>query len=147
MKSKIRKLAKSALFTLYFFILAVIAATIDISLGNEEVMIVSAIVVIPHYIPSLALSARRLHDIGRSGWWQLLGIIPLVQLVLLFFWCKPSSPGENRFGPNPHSDTGSPQSATDPLGQIEKLSALRDTGAIDEDEFQQLKAEAISKSL
>jgi len=42
-------------------------------------------------IPSLAVGARRLHDTGRSGWLQLLAIIPLVGfVVLLYFWAQPS---------------------------------------------------------
>ena len=46
-------------------------------------------------IPGLAVAVRRLHDIGRSGWWILF---PLVNLVFL---CLDSQPGENEFGPNP----------------------------------------------
>jgi len=37
-------------------------------------------------LPSLAVSARRLHDIGRSGWWQLIALIPLVGLIVLIYW-------------------------------------------------------------
>jgi len=55
-------------------------------------------------VPSLALGARRLHDTGRSGWWQLIGIIPLVGvIVLIIFAVQDSQPGENQFGPNPKS--------------------------------------------
>jgi uncharacterized membrane protein YhaH (DUF805 family) len=56
-------------------------------------------------IPSVALAIRRLHDIGKSGWWILLGIIPVVNIigifVLLYFFIKDSQPGENQFGSNP----------------------------------------------
>ena len=38
-------------------------------------------------LPCLAVSSRRLHDIGRSGWWQLIGFIPLIGWVLLIYWC------------------------------------------------------------
>lgn len=55
-------------------------------------------------LPCLALGARRLHDTGRSGWWQLIGIIPLVGIiVLIVFAVQDSQPGENQFGPNPKS--------------------------------------------
>ena len=37
-------------------------------------------------LPSLAVSARRLHDIGRSGWWQLIALIPLIGLIVLIYW-------------------------------------------------------------
>jgi len=55
-------------------------------------------------VPSLAVGARRLHDTGRSGWWQLIGIIPLVGvIVLIVFAVQDSQLGENQFGPNPKS--------------------------------------------
>ena len=53
-------------------------------------------------VPSLAVGARRLHDTDRSGWWQLIVLIPLVGfIVLIVFWAADSKPGENRFGANP----------------------------------------------
>nr|WP_010105424.1 DUF805 domain-containing protein [Verminephrobacter aporrectodeae] len=46
-------------------------------------------------LPDLAVGARRLHDIDRSGWWLLLQVIPLGFLVLLYWWVQPSKePGE-----------------------------------------------------
>lgn len=51
-------------------------------------------------IPSCAVGARRLHDIGRSGWWQLLWFIPVIGwMVILFFLCKNTSPQNNKWGP------------------------------------------------
>jgi uncharacterized membrane protein YhaH (DUF805 family) len=52
-------------------------------------------------LPSLAVGARRLHDTGKSGWWLLLGLIPLVGLILIIFWVMDSNPGDNQYGPNP----------------------------------------------
>ncbi len=53
-------------------------------------------------IPSLALSIRRLHDIGKSAWWLLISLIPLVGgIILLVFTCKDSEPGANQWGPSP----------------------------------------------
>ena len=52
-------------------------------------------------VPSLAAGTRRLHDIGKSGWWLLLGLIPLVNLVLLYFMVQPSEPESNAYGPPP----------------------------------------------
>ncbi len=46
-------------------------------------------------IPGIAVAVRRMHDIGRSGWWIIL---PFVNLVFL---CLDSQPGENEYGPNP----------------------------------------------
>ena len=53
-------------------------------------------------LPSLAVGARRLHDTGRSGWWLLIGLIPLIgTIILLMYLVQDSQPGENQHGPNP----------------------------------------------
>jgi uncharacterized membrane protein YhaH (DUF805 family) len=52
-------------------------------------------------LPSVAVSVRRLHDIGASGWWLLIAFIPLAGMALLAMYLIDSSPGPNRFGPNP----------------------------------------------
>ena len=53
-------------------------------------------------IPGLAVFFRRLHDIGKSGWWWLLAFIPFIGwIVLLVFCCLDSQPGDNQYGPNP----------------------------------------------
>ena len=53
-------------------------------------------------LPGIAVSVRRLHDTGRSGWWMLIALITVVgAIVLLVFMCLDSPPGENRFGANP----------------------------------------------
>ncbi len=51
-------------------------------------------------LPSLAVGARRLHDIGKSGWWQLLCLIPIIGFIILviFFATKPEA-GSNQYGP------------------------------------------------
>ena len=53
-------------------------------------------------IPSLAIATRRLHDIGYSGWYLLLLLIPIVgAIILLIFMIRGSQPGDNQFGPEP----------------------------------------------
>lgn len=53
-------------------------------------------------VPSIALTFRRLHDLDRSAWWVLLGLIPVIgTLVLLFWYVQRGTPGDNRFGPDP----------------------------------------------
>ena len=53
-------------------------------------------------IPSIAVSVRRLHDTDRSGWWILIGIIPLIgALILLVFYCLDGDVGDNYHGPDP----------------------------------------------
>ena len=54
------------------------------------------------FIPGFAVTVRRLHDTGKSGWWLLIFLVPLVGvIVFLVFMVKDSQPGENRYGPNP----------------------------------------------
>jgi uncharacterized membrane protein YhaH (DUF805 family) len=53
-------------------------------------------------IPTLALTVRRLHDIDRTGWWILIGLVPLIGgIVLLVFALLDGTPGSNQYGPNP----------------------------------------------
>ena len=53
-------------------------------------------------VPSIAISARRLHDIGLSGLWLLLSFVPFLGgIALLELYCIDSQPGPNQFGPNP----------------------------------------------
>ena len=53
-------------------------------------------------VPGVAVSVRRLHDIGKSGWYILLAIIPCVgAIILLIFDLTPGDPGDNEYGPDP----------------------------------------------
>ena len=57
-------------------------------------------------IPGIAICVRRLHDIGKSGWYYLIGLIPLVGGIILIVWfCKDSTP-DNQWGPNPKGYRG-----------------------------------------
>ena len=52
-------------------------------------------------VPSLAICVRRLHDVGKSGWWYLWILLPIVgTIILLVQFCKDSTP-DNQWGPNP----------------------------------------------
>jgi len=53
-------------------------------------------------VPSIAVGARRLHDIGKSGWLQLLWLIPVIGWALLIYWAaQPGQPGSNQYGSPP----------------------------------------------
>jgi len=149
-------------FSQAFFIMLVVAMVIDQTLGdttrNEPAGLFTAIVYLAHLLPAIAITVRRLHDTDRSGWWILAGFVPLIgQIALLVFMCSPSTPLANRFGsnfadnatakltPNQHGIAPSNATAAAPLDQLEKIASLRASGAIDEDEFKQLKANVISR--
>ncbi|PTA67876.1 DUF805 domain-containing protein [Deinococcus arcticus] len=64
------------------------------------------------FLPSLAVSVRRLHDTGKSGWWYLLNLIPFGSIVILVFMVLDSEPRANKWGPNPKGlDTGAAPAA------------------------------------
>lgn len=149
-------------FTLGLFIMLLVAIVIDQMVGDttgdESAGLFTAIVYFSHLLPAIAVTVRRLHDTDRSGWWILAGLVPLIgQIALLVFLCLPSTPSESHSGsnfadiasarpsPNPHSIAPANSSATAPLDQLEKIASLRASGALDEDEFKQLKANVISR--
>lgn len=63
-------------------------------------------------VPSIAVTVRRLHDSGKTGWLYLLNLIPLGSLVVLVFCVMDSEPGTNKWGPNPKgAEAGTPAAA------------------------------------
>ena len=58
------------------------------------------------FLPGLAMVVRRLHDTGRSGWYYLFILIPLVGTILLIIWLCSDSTEDNQWGPNPKGSTG-----------------------------------------
>lgn len=65
--------------------------------------ILQGIVSLAFLLPSLGVAVRRLHDINKSGWWLLLGLIPVVGAIILIVWyCQPSDPRPNAYGEEPY---------------------------------------------
>lgn len=96
-------------FVLFNFLAVVACAILDGILGStfegQNVGIITLIYELFVLIPAIAVSVRRLHDIGRTGWWILISIIPLVGVIVLFiFHVTDSEPGTNQYGPNPKID-------------------------------------------
>ena len=64
--------------------------------------------------PTTSAAVRRLHDIGRSGWWYLIGMVPIIgEVFLIVYWASPGDKGSNRYGPNPNQRTQNPQETPD----------------------------------
>jgi uncharacterized membrane protein YhaH (DUF805 family) len=83
-------------FYLFMLICMVVAAVID-SNGYLAVLVVLGLT-----LPQLAVTVRRLHDTGRSGWWYWIGLIPLVGGILLLVWfCSRGTVGSNQYGSDP----------------------------------------------
>lgn len=70
--------------------------------NGRETSFLGALFSLAVFLPSLAVMVRRLHDYDKSGWWVLIGLIPLIgTLVLIYFAVQRGSEGANRFGPPP----------------------------------------------
>ena len=93
------------LFLLLSFLLAYIIMLIGLAMESAIIgglgSIVVVVIALGTFIPSLAVAVRRLHDTNRSGWFYLLGMIPLVGIIVLVWFCTEGTHGANDFGPDP----------------------------------------------
>lgn len=84
-----------------FFLLGWIEGILGIA-PTTQYSVLATLFFLAVFLPSLAVSVRRLHDTGRSGWWVLIGLIPFIGWLVLFVFCVlDSQPGQNQYGPNP----------------------------------------------
>ncbi len=101
-------------FVLFNFIASLVCAALDNAFGTaftfnmgENVQqlpygYIYLLYSLAVFVPSLALNVRRLHDVGKSGWFLFIGLIPVVGAIwLLVLFFKDSQPGINEYGPNP----------------------------------------------
>jgi uncharacterized membrane protein YhaH (DUF805 family) len=116
-------------FFLATFILGIISSIIDSILGFkvEEVRFgafqnslqngyISSLLNLLLLIPSITVSVRRLHDVGKSGWYLLLFFLPIIGWIwLLVLHCTDSDEGQNKYGPNPKG------LGNDEIGEIGKF--------------------------
>jgi len=98
------------MFFLVNIIISIILAVIDKMAGSFSeaagMGVLGGLYSLAILIPSIAVSMRRLHDTDRSGWWLLIGLIPLIgAIVLIVFLVQDSKPGQNQYGPNPKDAT------------------------------------------
>jgi uncharacterized membrane protein YhaH (DUF805 family) len=93
------------MFQLFAFIFVILLIIIDGITGSLDPIsgfgLFSGIFTLALIIPTIAVSVRRLHDTGRSGWWYFAILIPLLGLIVLIFWCFDSDSEENKYGENP----------------------------------------------
>ena len=89
--------------TIVFLVASVIDQAIgftysDLTLGGGWLATIAAIVFL---VPNLAVGVRRLHDTGRSGWWLLIGLVPLIGVIVLIYFFVQDSENDNQYGPYP----------------------------------------------
>ncbi len=88
------------MYTLIYVLIAVVLGFLDAMLGGAGLL--GTLLAIALFLPSLAVTVRRLHDTGRSGWWVLIAFVPLVGvIVLLVFMCLAGTSGRNPYGEDP----------------------------------------------
>ena len=91
-------------FVLFYLLAQFVGAILDLSLFPGSFGPIGALLTLALLLPYLAVGAWRLHDIGNSGWWLLISIVPIIGfLVLLYFFVQRGTDGSNRFGESPLS--------------------------------------------
>jgi uncharacterized membrane protein YhaH (DUF805 family) len=107
------------LFSLIFGLVLSVAHLIALAAGGGANSTATAFTVITYlvdlafFIPSLAVFVRRMHDTDRSGWWYLLGFTVIGAIPLIIWLCARGIVGDNRFGPDPLSADHQPPVKTD----------------------------------
>ncbi|MBE8718959.1 DUF805 domain-containing protein [Cellvibrio polysaccharolyticus] len=92
------------MYILFYLIFYVGAVIIDYVIGLGLIALIYSLALL---LPSISVAARRLHDTGRSGWWQLLALIPLIgAIIVIIFLVQDSTPGDNKYGSNPKGING-----------------------------------------
>lgn len=101
------------MFTLFYALLYLPVYAITMFATSQEMLTLALIanllmmvIAFGLLLPALAVQVRRLHDINKSGWWILLGFVPLANFALLYFTLKEGDKGENLYGPDPKSLEG-----------------------------------------
>ncbi|WP_424944722.1 DUF805 domain-containing protein [Aliiroseovarius crassostreae] len=94
-------------FSLFLIVVSLVLTGVDAMVfGYGEIFSpLSDLFGLATLLPAIAVTARRLHDIDRSGWWMLIGIIPLIGWIIMIYWLvQKGTEGPNRFGPDPFGD-------------------------------------------
>lgn len=94
-------------FVLVNCLIALLLLTLGLAFGEDSPAsnIMVTIFYLIMLVPNLSVSVRRLHDIGKSGWYMFLSLIPLIGGLILLIWSlMDSEPGENQYGKNPKEE-------------------------------------------
>ncbi|KGI77698.1 DUF805 domain-containing protein [Oleiagrimonas soli] len=87
--------------TIAYIVLFLLAMLLGMHTNRHGLNLLTGLYALAVFLPSLGVTVRRLHDTGRSGWWILIGLIPIIGgIVLLVFMVLDSAPA-NEYGPNP----------------------------------------------
>ena len=98
------------MFFLFNFIFGLVASLIDLGIGLLTftvfgVGLLTILYGLAVLVPGLAVAVRRLHDVGKSGWYYLIVLIPIAGAIwFLVLTCTDSQAGDNKYGPNPKEE-------------------------------------------
>lgn len=86
----------------YFYLFYMLAILILSFIDTQIFGMFAGIFDLAVFIPFICVSIRRLHDLDRNGWWLLMLLIPLIGPIILIVWyCRKGTDGDNRFGIDP----------------------------------------------
>lgn len=96
--------SRSEFWWFYLFTLILgVAVDIVFCWSQNAMNVASGLIGLALLLPNLGIAVRRLHDIGKSGWWIFISLIPIVGWILLIVWyCKDSQMQPNEYGPVPN---------------------------------------------
>lgn len=104
------------MFILFNFIITYTLSFIGGFLGSAIGALMSMLVLLYSFavlLPSVGVSIRRLHDTNRSGWFLLIGVVPVIgTIILIVLLAIDSQPGDNQYGPNPKAGQHDHQAGT-----------------------------------
>ncbi|WUH90425.1 DUF805 domain-containing protein [Streptomyces sp. NBC_00433] len=90
------------MFSLFNVVAVVVLGGIGLGVGTPPALIPYFLYLAAMLVPSLAVTARRMHDIGRSGWFTLIGFFPMLGgIALLVLTCTEGDGVPNAYGPSP----------------------------------------------
>lgn len=87
------------MFVLFNVIFGIVASIIDGIIGTNG--LIGGLYSLVVLVPALAVSVRRLHDVGKSGWWILICLVPVIGVYFLYLTILEGQQGTNEYGPNP----------------------------------------------
>lgn len=102
--------AQRSQFWFFFLFNILVSVAINVLItatGVKELIFLSGAYSLAILVPYVAVAVRRLHDIGKSGWFVLLFLIPCIGLILMIVWCGAAgTAGPNEYGENPLASAG-----------------------------------------
>ncbi len=129
------------MYTLFNFVISIGLTILGAAAGVVWLQLLYGVAV---FIPGIAVGARRLHDTNRSGWWQLIVVIPIVGwIVLIVMFAEEGHAGTNQHGPNPWGKGLSEEKTTDQ--RLRELDSLHNRQLISEEEYQEKRREILEK--